>query len=164
MPVKRRRLAPKATNLPEKIPNGEILTDVMQNKWMMMFAIAASKGWQLHHMDFKSAYINGKLENPIYMRCPKGYEEEHETTMYYKLHRTLYGLRESGKAWNKVLDQRLQEIGLKRSEVDPCVYWITARDQRGYVAIFVDDSLVTGPNGYTDFKISLYRPIFLKTK
>ncbi len=116
------------------------------NTMKLMFAIAASEGWQLHHIDFTSAYINGTLDNPVYMRCPKGYEDRHGMTVFYKLRRTLYGLRESGKAWNQALDRRLRELGLERSEVDPCVYWFKARNLRGYVAIFVDDSVVTGPD------------------
>ncbi len=73
-------------------------------------------------MNFEAAYLNAMLDEPVFIRCHVGYEHMHEGEVFYELRRTLYGLRQSGKAWNAAMDKRLRELGLTACRVDPCVY------------------------------------------
>ncbi len=116
------------------------------NAIKVVVAISAANRWDIHHMDFKAAYLNATLERPVYIRCPRRYEGTHDGEVFYELKRTLYGLHQSGKAWNEAMDKRLKALGLKACCVDPCVYTLGNEDeeQKGIMADFVDDSVITG--------------------
>ena len=57
----------------------------------LVLAIASSKKWEVHHMDVKSAFLHGDLEEEIYMRQPEGYTKD--SPLVCKLMKYLYGLK-----------------------------------------------------------------------
>ena len=59
----------------------------------LLLAIAAHRGWEVHHMDVKSAFLNGDLTEEVYVIQPPGFELRDERHKVYKLHKALYGLR-----------------------------------------------------------------------
>ena len=59
----------------------------------LVLAIAASKGWELHHMDVKSAFLHGELQEDIYMQQPKGLQED--PSIVCRLNKSLYGLKQA---------------------------------------------------------------------
>lgn len=63
-----------------------------------------------------------------------------------KLHRALYGLRESLRAWYECLDENLQNLKFKRSDNDYCLYTLGKQDDMICLIIFVDDLLICGKN------------------
>jgi len=72
-------------------------------------------------MDIKGAYLNGKLQERVYMRQPEGLEDG--TGRICLLVKKLYGLKQAGREWNKELDSKLRKKGYSRLvRSDPCVY------------------------------------------
>ena len=59
----------------------------------VMLAVAANRGWQVHHLDVKSAFLNGELQEEVYVSQPEGYMVKGKENLVYRLHKTLYGLR-----------------------------------------------------------------------
>jgi hypothetical protein len=96
-------------------------------------AIAASKTWTLFSDDMKSAYLNVILKEGRWLKLPNG--------KYVKIHRALYGLKESARLWFQTFRDFLTSIGFTQSIVEPCVFI----KEKLIVAIFVDDTLSTGP-------------------
>ena len=62
----------------------------------LVLAVAASKGWEVHHMDVKSAFHHGDLKEDIYMKQPEGFIND--TSLVCKLRKSLYGLIQAPRA------------------------------------------------------------------
>ena len=103
-----------------------------------LIAIAAFFGWQMKHFDVTGAYLYGKLEEDIYLRLPEGCLEHcqtHNRTMHdqiiaqkknagarpvcLKLNKSIYGLKQAGRVWNKTFEEFLQSQNLTKSPTDP---------------------------------------------
>lgn len=59
----------------------------------LILAMAANKGWQVHHLDVKTAFLNGDLMEEVYVTQPEGFEVKGKETRVLKLSKALYGLR-----------------------------------------------------------------------
>lgn len=108
----------------------------------ILLAIAAEMDLEIHQMDITAAYLNGTLEDDIYMVQPEGCIEKGKEQLICHLKRSLYGLRQSGRIWNSCLDKFLVQYGLKRSNADPCIYYDCERSI--IIGIYVDDLLIVG--------------------
>ena len=64
----------------------------------LLLALAVNRGWQVHHLDVKSAFLNGELEEEVYVSQPEGYEQKEKEKMVLKLSKALYGLRQAPRA------------------------------------------------------------------
>jgi hypothetical protein len=65
----------------------------------ILLAFSVAKGFKLHQMDMKSAFLNGVLEEEVYVRQPLGFESEKYPHLVYKLRKALYGLKHAPRAW-----------------------------------------------------------------
>jgi len=77
----------------------------------VLLALAAQEGWRVHHMDVKSAFLNGDLKEEVYVKQPPGFTVAGKEKMVYRLRKALYGLRQAPRAWNTKLDATLKEMG-----------------------------------------------------
>jgi hypothetical protein len=91
-------------------------------------------------MDVKGAYLNGILKEKVYMRQPEGYEDK--TGRICELIKTIYGLKQSGREWNKELDEKLKKFGFQRLRSDPCVYIKQDGNNLVIITVWVDDLLL----------------------
>lgn len=99
-----------------------------------MLAITAMFGWHTRHLDIKCAYLNGKLEEELYMSVPPLYKVEEGKVV--KLKRPIYGLKQSGRNWNTEIDVFLTKNGFKRLRSSSCVY---CKGCWTILVIYVDD-------------------------
>ncbi|WVZ88098.1 hypothetical protein U9M48_034651 [Paspalum notatum var. saurae] len=88
----------------------------------LLLAIAASGGWEVHHMDVKSAFLNGDLQEEVFVHQPPGFVDEQQPRKVLKLKKALYGLRQAPRAWYARLDQELNALGFRRSTLEHAVY------------------------------------------
>ncbi|KAL6320112.1 hypothetical protein AAG906_004621 [Vitis piasezkii] len=105
-----------------------------------IIAVAAQKGWLLYQLDIKSAFLNGKLEEEIYVEQPQGFVVDGEENKVYKLKKALYGLKQAPRAWYTQIDNYFIENGFIRSKSEPTLY-VKSKDnsQILIVALYVDD-------------------------
>jgi hypothetical protein len=82
-----------------------------------ILALAAIEDMEIHQMDVKTAFLNGDLEEEIYMEQPEGFTHEGDH-LVCKLHKSLYGLKQSPRAWNQKLDTFLKNIKFTKSDAD----------------------------------------------
>uniref|UniRef100_A0A1X7TZ32 Reverse transcriptase Ty1/copia-type domain-containing protein n=1 Tax=Amphimedon queenslandica TaxID=400682 RepID=A0A1X7TZ32_AMPQE len=75
-------------------------------------------------MDVTAAFLNGKLDE-VYMKQPEGFVIQGKEELVCKLKHSIYGLKQSPRCWNAVLDQQLREMGFSQSTSDPCIYTST---------------------------------------
>ena len=102
-------------------------------------ALSAVNGWKLRQLDVKGAYLNGYLDEEIYMRQPPGFEDG--TGRVCRLRRSLYGLKQAGNIWNRELNAALIDLGFRRLQSDNCCYIREEGDDFDMLLIWVDDIL-----------------------
>ena len=110
----------------------------------LLLALSAKEGWEVHHLDVKSAFLNGELQEEVYVTQPEGFVKEGEEHKVYRLIKALYGLRQAPRAWNARLDKCLKELGFKRCLHEQAVYTKSDKGNTLIVGVYVDDLLVTG--------------------
>jgi hypothetical protein len=110
----------------------------------LLLAVAAHQGWQVHHMDVKSAFLNGELLEEVYVSQPPGFVDDNHKNKVYRLHKALYGLRQAPRAWNAKLNSSLLSLGFHRSSSEHGVYTRTRGGRRLTVGVYVDDLIITG--------------------
>lgn len=104
----------------------------------ILFALATQLDWNIHQMDAVTAFLQGDLQENIYMNQPEGYNDN--TGRVCKLNKAIYGLKQAGRTWNQKLNKILLKFGLLKSKCDPCVYF--NREWNLVIAIYVDDFLI----------------------
>ncbi|KAF0931465.1 hypothetical protein E2562_004588 [Oryza meyeriana var. granulata] len=67
----------------------------------LLLALAAQEGWPVHHMDVKSAFLNGELIEEVYVRQPPGFTVAGHEDKVLRLDKALYGLRQAPRAWSR---------------------------------------------------------------
>jgi hypothetical protein len=113
----------------------------------LLIALATRSGWKVHHMDVKSAFLNGDLSEEVYVQQPPSFVVENGSGKVLKLRKALYGLRQAPRAWNARLDKELVKLGFVRNPLEHAVY--RRSDQNGnflVVGVYVDDLIITGPS------------------
>jgi hypothetical protein len=109
----------------------------------MILATCAHEDLEMRQFDIRTAFLNGELEEEVYLRPPAGVDPPlARKGRALRLHRALYGLRQAGRAWNKRLEAELRGKGFVQSDADPSL-WIFHGDGGAVMAMFyVDDGLV----------------------
>ena len=97
-------------------------------------------------MDVVSAFLNGELEDLIFMKQPEGFVNQDEPNKVCKLKKTLYGLKQSARCWNQLIDEYLKSSKYNQSEADPCVYYRNeqsgGKDSIMIFIVYVDDTII----------------------
>nr|CAE02415.2 OSJNBa0095E20.2 [Oryza sativa Japonica Group] len=110
----------------------------------VLLALATSHGLLIHQMDVKTAFLNGELEEEIYMDQPDGYVLEGQEEMVYKLLKSLYGPKQAPKQWHEKFDNTLTSVGFVVNEADKCVYYRYGGGEGVILCLYVDDILIFG--------------------
>lgn len=77
----------------------------------LLLALAASEGWPIHHMDVRSAFLNGELREQVFVAQPPGFVVAGQERKVLRLVKALYGLRQAPRAWYGKLDFSLGSLG-----------------------------------------------------
>ena len=110
-----------------------------------LISIAAQKGWYLHQLDVKSAFLNGVLKEDVFVDQPQGFVIEGEEQKVYKLKKALYGLKQAPRAWYGEIDSYFSERGFQRSQNEPALYTkIEGKSDILIVSLYIDDLVITG--------------------
>ena len=105
---------------------------------------AAQENLILHQMDVKTAYLHAPIDREIYIQQPEGYEKKSEADemLVWKLQKSLYGLKQSGRNWNAMLHTCLSENGFVQNPADHCVYTRENQNEKVILIIWVDDLIL----------------------
>ena len=112
-----------------------------------LLSLAAQHDWEVHHMDVKAAYLNGDLQETVYMRQPEGFEVQGKEDWVCLLEKGLYGLKQAGRVWNQKADKFLRRLGFTPLDADRCVYVWKRESRMVVVALYVDDMFLFVPRG-----------------
>ena len=87
-----------------------------------VLSIAAQNKWHVHQMDVKLAFLNGYVEEEVYVEQPQGYEVPGQEHKVYRMKKELYALKQAPRDWYSRIDSYLTENGFHRSESEPTLY------------------------------------------
>ena len=107
-----------------------------------LLAFAVQNGMIVHQMDVVTAFLNGTLDEEIYMEQPPGYIKKGEEHLVCKLKRSLYGLKQSSRCWNTIFKEYMESINFKPCTADPCIFVTGEGADLTIVAVYVDDLIV----------------------
>ena len=110
----------------------------------MVLTISALRNLEAHQMFVKTVFLNGDLDEEIYMEQPKGFSTPRQEKKVCKLVKSLYGLKQAPKQWHEKFDNVMMSHGFKINECDKCVY--VKDTELGYfiLCLYVDDMLIVG--------------------
>jgi len=110
----------------------------------ILLAFAASKGFKLYQMDVKSAFLNGYIEEEVYVKQPPGFENPKYPNHVYKLHKALYGLKQAPRAWYERLKSFLLAKGFEMGSVDKTLFLLRHGTDMLLVQIYMDAIIFGG--------------------
>jgi len=112
----------------------------------VLLAVAAAEDMEVQQMDVKTAYLNGELDEEVYMEQPEGFAVRGSERKVCRLRKALYGLKQAGRAWYQNLDGTLTAAGLVRCEQDQSMYVRQENGEKLLVAVYVDDLVIASSN------------------
>lgn len=112
-----------------------------QTTFRVLLSVASRRRSIVKHVDVKTAYLNGILEDTVYMRQPEGYTTGNERTVC-RLRRSLYGLKQSARVWNRKVDSVFKDLNFQPTKSDPCLYVQRKNGVFSYILIYVDDMII----------------------
>ena len=128
--------------------------------------IAAHNNYKISQMDVKSAYLNANIDTELYLEQPKGYEYTYGNgnNLVWRLKKSLYGLKQSGRMWNECFHSFLSANSFVQSLSDSCVYTKLEGKSIIILILFVDDVLIASNDdiALTKFKSSLSNKFKMK--
>ena len=98
----------------------------------------------LHQMDVKSAFLHAPIEEEIYVKEPEGYSTT--PNKVWKLNKSLYGLKQSGRNWNTTLEKYLTQNGFTKSKADTCLFTKSVNGEVVHLLVWVDDIIIAASN------------------
>lgn len=119
---------------------------VRQESLRLLMALSVKYGLSLHQVDVTTAFLNGTLDDEVYMQQPKGFECQGKEELVCKLNKSIYGLKQSPRCWNSTLDTYLKEIQFTQTTSDPCIYYQKTGQDMMFIGVYVDDIILAARN------------------
>jgi hypothetical protein len=120
----------------------------------LLFALAAQEGWRVHHMDVKSAFLNGDLKEEVYVHQPSGFAMPGKKGKVLRMCKVLYGLQQAPRAWNAKVDSTLKGMGFGQSPHEAAIYRLGNGGNTLLVGVYVNDLVITGTK---DAEVALFK-------
>ncbi|PSC67043.1 retrotransposon Ty1-copia subclass [Micractinium conductrix] len=109
-----------------------------------VLSTAAAQDLDLHQLDIKTAFLNGTIDEEVYVSPPPGYTLG-KPTLCCKLNKALYGLKQAPRAWYQTLKAELAKLGFTASQADAGLFISTDPSKPAYLLTYVDDILIVTP-------------------
>jgi Reverse transcriptase (RNA-dependent DNA polymerase) len=109
-------------------------------------ALVAHYDLELHQMDVKTAFLNGDLDEDVYMDQHEGFSVEGKEQLVCKLKKSIYGLKQASRQWYIKFNTIITSFGFKENTIDHCIYQKISGSKFIYLILYVDDILLAANN------------------
>jgi hypothetical protein len=116
---------------------------MLKSIWIIL-AIAAYFDYEIWQMDVKIAFLNGNLDEDMYMIQPEGFVDLNNVGKICKLQKSIYGLKQASRSWNIHFNEVVKGFGFYQNEEEPCVYKKESGSTVVFLILYVDDILLIG--------------------
>ncbi|XP_057975374.1 uncharacterized protein LOC131162792 [Malania oleifera] len=113
-----------------------------KDSFRIIMALVAHYVLELHQMDVKTAFLNGKLDEDVYMDQPLGFTVEGKENLVCKLKNSIYGLKQASQQWYLKFNNTIGSFGFKENTVDRCIYLKISGSKFIFLILYVDDILL----------------------
>ncbi|CAI7776953.1 unnamed protein product [Closterium sp. NIES-53] len=138
-------LVAKGYQQKEKVDYKELFAPVVKPTTLRtLLAGAAIKGWVVKQVDVTTAFLNGVLEEEIFMAQPEGFDDGSGRVL--RLKKAFYGLKQAPRQWYLKLRGVLEEIGFTPSTADHSLFMLGEGEQRSFIVVYMDDILIFSPS------------------
>ncbi|CAI7819870.1 unnamed protein product [Closterium sp. NIES-53] len=104
----------------------------------VLLHVAPQRDYELHSLDFSTAFLQGRLHEEIWLRHPPGFNDTFPPGTQWSLRRSVYGLRQSPREWHDTLRSTLRDLGFRPSSADPSLFFC-ASSTPFFILVYVDD-------------------------
>nr|KYP44486.1 Retrovirus-related Pol polyprotein from transposon TNT 1-94 [Cajanus cajan] len=109
----------------------------------IILSIVVSRSWDMRQIDIANAFLNGDLQEDIYMAQPPGFIQT-DKSLVCKLQKSLYGLKQAPRAWFERLHLSLSRIGFYYAKMDSSLFIRFHKDHITFILVYVDDIIICG--------------------
>ncbi|GJS63412.1 retrotransposon protein, putative, ty1-copia subclass [Tanacetum coccineum] len=102
------------------------------------------RDYEIWKIDVKTAFLNGHLSEEVYMVQPEGFVNKKHPNQVCKLKRSIYGLKQASKQWNKRFANEIKKLDFTKNHDEPCVYMKASGNNVTFLILYVDDILIMG--------------------
>ena len=139
------RLVAKGYMQKEDIDYDETFSPVAMLKSIrILLSITVALDYEIWQMDVKTAFLNGHLDESIYMVQPDRFKGKGQENKVCKLLKSIYGLKQASRSWNIRFDQAVKTYGFEQSVDEPCVYKHLKDKKIVFLLLYVNDILLIG--------------------
>jgi hypothetical protein len=110
----------------------------------MIIALASTMDWRLHKMDVKTSFLNGEIDEKVYIEKPDGFMIHEKESHVCRLKKALYGLKQAPRAWYARIDGYLMSLGFNKSVANDNLYYKIVDGESLILILYVDDLFLTG--------------------
>ena len=137
------RLVAKGFTQKEGIDYTETFSPVSKkDSFRVIMALVAHFDMELHQMDVKTAFLNGDLEEEVYMKQPEGFSSSNGENLVCKLKKSIYGLKQASRQWYLKFHSVISSFGFEENIMDQCIYHKVSGSKICYLILYVDDILL----------------------
>ena len=163
--IHKARLVAKGFGQIQRVDYDEtFLPVVMLRSVRIMLAIAAYFDYEIWQMYVKTAFLNGNLNEDVYIIQPEGFVNPKDARKLCKLQKAIYGLKQESRSWNIHFDEVVKEFGFIKNDKESCVYKKFSGSAKAFLILYVDDILLIGNdmNFLSEIKESLKKSFSMK--
>jgi hypothetical protein len=113
-----------------------------KDSFRIIMALVAHYDLELHQMDVKTAFLNGDLDETIFMAQSEGFVVKGKEHLGCRLKKSIYGLKQASRQWNLKFDQVIKKFGFSENDVDNCIYTKIKGGKFIILVLYVDDILL----------------------
>ena len=105
----------------------------------LVLELSLSRKWPIRQLDVKNAFLHGTLDETVYMHQPPGFRDQTKPIHACLLKQSIYGLKQSPRAWNQRFAQYATQVGFTQSKADPSLFVYHQGKDMAYLLLYVDD-------------------------
>ena len=164
-PFEKARLVAQGFSQIKGIDYGETFSPVIRYESVrILLAVAASKSYMVHQMDVSTAFLHGDIDKEVFMKQPPGFADDKNPSLVWKLHKSLYGLKQSPRCWYIKMVEALQEFGFERTAPEHGVFFVKSKESECLLGLYVDDLIIAGSSSSIISKVKLFLSSRFKMK